>query len=382
MTRPDYLEHARSRSRGVTLIEVMIGIVIGMIGILVIFQTMTVWEARTRVSTSSGDAQIAGSLAMYNLEREIRLAGMGFGTASTAELGCVVNAYDNAAPGGGSNFTLRPVNIVDGDPTGVPDTVEVFYGDSPFFAQSEEFTNATTSSLSATLKYGFKRGDVAVMTDKSNTCRLLQITDDSTPDEHVLSFGTGTFLSFPANVATPVRWNSASASMPSISAGNLYNLGPSPHDDLWSVNATSATLGFVNSMSSTNSTGFFGVSEGVVDMKAQYGYDADGNKQITDAEWTKTPPADWTKVRAIRVALLVRGRDFAAPTTASSGASSPSETPVFTATAPTYFGLPFNMKNLDGTPDSNVTGSANNWRYYRYRVYEKVIPLRNMIWGQ
>jgi len=23
----------------------------------------------------------------------------------------------------------------------------------------------------------------------------------------------------------------------------------------------------------------------------------------------------------------------------------------------------------------------NNWRYYRYRVYERVIPLRNMIWG-
>jgi type IV pilus assembly protein PilW len=24
---------------------------------------------------------------------------------------------------------------------------------------------------------------------------------------------------------------------------------------------------------------------------------------------------------------------------------------------------------------------ANNWRHYRYRVYETVIPLRNMLWG-
>jgi len=24
---------------------------------------------------------------------------------------------------------------------------------------------------------------------------------------------------------------------------------------------------------------------------------------------------------------------------------------------------------------------ANNWRNYRYRVYENVIPLRNMLWG-
>src|SRR5664280_263637 len=123
-------------SRGVTLIEILVGIAIGLIGMLVMFQTITVWDARTRVSTSSGDAQIAGSLAMFNLERDLRLSGMGFGTAGSAELGCVVNAHDNAASAGGSNFVLRPVNIVPGgDATAVPDTIEVLYGDSPFFAK-------------------------------------------------------------------------------------------------------------------------------------------------------------------------------------------------------------------------------------------------------
>ena len=45
--------------------------------------------------------------------------------------------------------------------------------------------------------------------------------------------------------------------------------------------------------------------------------------------------------------------------------------------------------SLDQMP---ATGSANhlkearekiaaNWKRYRYRVYEKVIPLRNMVWG-
>ena len=47
------------RSRGVTLIEVLVGIVIGLVAILVIFQTISVWDARTRASTSGGDAQIA-----------------------------------------------------------------------------------------------------------------------------------------------------------------------------------------------------------------------------------------------------------------------------------------------------------------------------------
>ena len=367
-------------SRGVTLIEILVGIAIGLIGMLVIFQTITVWDARTRVSTSSGDAQIAGSLAMFNLERDLRLAGMGFGTAGAAELGCVVNAYDNSASAGGGNFNMRPVNIVDGDPAGVPDTIEVFYGNSPFYAAAEEFTNATASTLAATVKYGFKRGDVAIMTDKASNCRLLQITDDATADAHMLTFGTGTYSNFYDNNAVEaVRWNSAAASMPAISAGNLYNLGPSPRDNLWSVNTTSATLGYASNMSSVNPGQFLGVAEGVVDMKAQYGYDANSDKQITDAEWTKTPPADWTKVRAIRVALLVRGRDFEHPPTSASDVTTVTYR---LAAPPTWFGQNFVMKNLDGTPDSDVPASPNNWRYYRYRVYEKVIPLRNMIWGQ
>jgi type IV pilus assembly protein PilW len=289
-----------------------------------------------------------------------------------------VNAYDNSASGGGSNFTLRPVFITDGDGAGVPDTVEVFYGDSPYFAQAEEFTNATAAVLAATLKYGFKRGDVAVMTDKANTCRLLQITDDAVADDHTLSFATGNYTDFYTGAVTPVRWNSAAASMPAISAGYLYNMGPSPHDDVWTVNTATTTLGYTNNMGAGNAAQFFGVAEGVIDMKAQYGIDADGDKRISDAEWTKNPPADWTRVRAIRIALLVRGRDYGAPARASDV-----ESPTFVSAQPTYFGgTPFAMKNVDGTPDTDVRPSPNNWRYYRYRVYEKVIPLRNMIWGQ
>jgi type IV pilus assembly protein PilW len=44
------------------------------------------------------------------------------------------------------------------------------------------------------------------------------------------------------------------------------------------------------------------------------------------------------------------------------------------------------MLNLDNTADSGASGvdgdtAANNWRNYRYRVYDTVVPLRNMIWG-
>jgi len=43
------------------------------------------------------------------------------------------------------------------------------------------------------------------------------------------------------------------------------------------------------------------------------------------------------------------------------------------------------MTNVDGAADSNpgdaVKGEPNNWRNYRYRVYETLVPLRNLVWG-
>jgi type IV pilus assembly protein PilW len=367
----------RPAEQGVTLIEILVGIAIGLIGMLVMFQIVTVWDARTRVSNASGDAQIAGTLAMFNLERDIKHGGMGFGLAGTAEAGCTVNAFDNTASGT-ANFSLRPVSITDGDLAGQPDSIQVLYGSSPFFAEKQEFTNATATTIATSLKYGFKPGDLAVMTDRASTCRLIQITDDSSPDPYILAFNPGSYTSFYTASSAPARWNSATASMPSITSGSLYSLGPSPRLNDWSIDAASTTLGYINRLSVVDVNQFFGVAEGVINMKAQYGYDADLDNRISDAEWTKVMPADWSRVRAVRIALLLRSRDFAKPRAASD-----SQTPSYKlVNAPTWSGGAFLMKNVDGTPDSDVIGSPNNWRYYRYRVYEKVIPLRNMIWGQ
>ena len=43
-----------------------------------------------------------------------------------------------------------------------------------------------------------------------------------------------------------------------------------------------------------------------------------------------------------------------------------------TPAAPAWTGGAFTMTNpADGT----------DWRFYRYRVYETIVPLRNMIWS-
>src|SRR5690349_12940603 len=122
--RPDFA--ARRLQRGISMVEILVGIAIGMIGVLIMFQVVSVWDARSRSSTSSGDAQVAGTLAMFALERDIRGSGLGFGTAPPADMGCNVQATD-AGTGRAFSFPLQPVEIIDNDGTGEPDEIRVLY---------------------------------------------------------------------------------------------------------------------------------------------------------------------------------------------------------------------------------------------------------------
>jgi len=363
-----------------TLIEVLVGLAIGMIGVLIMFQTVSVWDARSRSSTSSSDAQVAGTLAMFALERDVRGSGQGFGTAPLIDMGCNVTATDTSTARVFA-FRLRPVEIVDGDGTGDPDEIHTLYGDSAFFVSTQIFTSATATTKQAVRRGGFKRGDVVVVAGNdtgvagSATCQLVQVTDDTNADGLTFAHTNGNYNSFYTGTARPSQFNPVGGDGGIFSSGNLFNLGPRPRFMVWTVDRAAGTLSYADFIQNDPNTP---VAEGVVDMKAQYGVDTDGNGLITDAapnEWTKVAPADWTNVRAIRIAVLVRSRNFERP------AASAADAAFLQASAPTWSGGAFAMHNVDGTADTNPANSPNNWRYYRYRVYEKVIPLRNMVWG-
>jgi len=368
-----------------SMIEILVGIAIGMIGVLIMFQTVSVWDARSRSSTSGSDAQVAGTLAMFALERDIRGAGLGFGTAPVIDMGCMVQGQNPAAQA--LNFPLRPVDIVDGDPTGIPDQVNTVYGNSAFFVSTQYFSaSPSPTSKQVVRRGGFRRGDVVVVAGNdtglpgSSACRVIQVTDDTNPDDKTIVHAAGIYNNFYSPAASAVsQFNPLAGDGGIFASGRLYNLGPTPHRMLWTVNPVTATLNVVDDMQGNPA---IAVAEGVINMKAQFGIDgSDGSVpdgQITDTEWTKTPPAppnDWTQVRAIKIALLVRSRNFEKP------AASAVDAAYLQASAPTWSGGTFVMTNVDGTADTNPAGSPNNWRYYRYRVYEKVIPLRNMVWG-
>src|SRR5471032_700320 len=64
-----------SYQAGFTLVELMVGMGIGMLATVIILQVMSVFEAQRRTTTGTADAQTNGGIALYNITRELQMAG-------------------------------------------------------------------------------------------------------------------------------------------------------------------------------------------------------------------------------------------------------------------------------------------------------------------
>lgn len=372
-------------SRGVSLVELLVGVAIGLIGTVAIFQAVGAWTKHTQTAGAGGDAQMAGTLALFNLERDIKEAGHGFGMALAPVMGCNVQANDSTRGAPAFNFPLNPVNIVVGA-GGAPDVINVLYGNSSFFVQAGTFDLSTPATKRLARRGGFRPGDLAIVADSggalpgSANCQLIEVTGDANPDGLTIDHAVGGYNNFYTGaVGQPSRYNVAAG--PVFATGTIYDLGPNPILNSWQITNNGHVLSRTEQIA--NSATQLPVSDGVINVKAQYGVDINNDGQIATAEWTNVAPANFRTVLAVRVSVLVRSRQFE-----RNGDTDATVTKAITPTArnPTYFGLPANtflMTNVDGTPDAFDDNAAvpNNWRYYRYHVYERVIPLRNMLWG-
>ena len=56
-----------SRAAGFSLIELMVGMVVGLLGVLVIQQAFQLNESYKRSTSGAGEAQSNGAIALYNL---------------------------------------------------------------------------------------------------------------------------------------------------------------------------------------------------------------------------------------------------------------------------------------------------------------------------
>jgi type IV pilus assembly protein PilW len=362
-----YRGQAAAGQRGVTLIELLVGMVMSLVAIVAIYQIITVWDGRRRTLTAGSNAQISGNIGGLEIERDLQLAGMGFGNVLKETIGCTVQARNSDFATPDYTFRLLPIEIVNNAANG-PDTIRVLYGNSAYANSVQKLKSSTANSKTLQNRAGYNAGDLVVVAGNSpRDCILLEVTGRSATADTVDHVSTN-YVSYYTGTTTVPKINPSPGSA-SFSEGEAYNLGPGAQRTVWSVNTATTVLSRANSL---RESAAFEVTEGIVNLQAQYGVDgSDGSAPdglISAAEWTATTPAaaDWYKVLAVRVALLSRSNQY----------EKDSEV---TPTAPTWFGNSFTMLNLDGT--TATTTGVNDWRRYRYRVYESVIPLRNMLWG-
>ena len=330
----------RNKEAGFSLVEIMVGIVIGMFAIIVMLQTFSLFEERKRTTTGGSDAMSEGVMALYALQRDIRQAG--YGVSALDILNCPVTLS-------GVSIPLAPVTI--NPPTAIvprtgidanTDTLLVIYGNSE--GQPQGRSDLTALPLPAAANYHVQLG---------SPCTLLS----------------------PPNTAPPLP-----------TSGTLYDLGPSPRVLAYAVRSGNLTRCDYLAQDCRDVANYAPVANNIVSLRAQYGHDyttpnplpagstpgvADpvtGNfpayrvdsydqTQAQDLPAGATAACKWARTGAIRLALVARSALF--------------EKETVTTVAPVWDGS-------DGAPiDLSAT---DGWGNYRYKVFQAVVPLRNVTW--
>jgi len=373
---------SRRSMLGMSLVEILAAMLVGLIGMTVIMQVFSVSESRKRTTTGTSDAQITGNIAMFTLEHALRNAGYGMISANNNMLGCTTVGYDNTRNTPDFNFTMAPVVILDGA-GGAPDDITLMFGNAPQMVDGTVFAAGAASDADYPLTNaaGIRVGALAVASDPvaGLNCAMVEVTGFAAGAVNNVQHVNGATYTYTNNYGFPVT-EVATRNKPGgvVVGGNyttdavLFSLGRSPTVTTYLIEddklQTKTLLPYDAAQDPDNDDlSDAEVADGIVQLQGQYGKDTNAD-QLVDT-WDNVTPvttAGWLQVRATRFAVLVRSQQF--------------ERTAVTTVAPTWYGGAFTLTNLDGTPDTNP-GGANDWRNYRYRTYQTVVPLRNMIWS-
>ncbi|HYL19462.1 MAG TPA: PilW family protein [Burkholderiales bacterium] len=357
-------------ARGFGLVEIMVAMVIAMVGMIVIFQVFALSESYNRTAISGSDAQENGAYSLYVLEQEMRAAGWGFNNSRA--LGCNVLAYNSSL--GALNYTLAPV-VINAGPGNGSDSLEVNSGNqnllvAPVAIYQDQVS--TTDPFVVANRYGFNVGDLILASEPGKSCTLAQVSQLPTGAQSTTIMRTG--AGYPYN-------NPSGSGVMYTAAGFVFNLGSAPTRDVFSV--VNNQLVVLPQLSSTTQQV---VADGVVQIKAQYGKDNGvnngtvpvgpytANDGVVDSYDNVTPnsAAAWGQVLTVRIGVVTRSAQPEKP----SGGGTACNT---TTTAPTWSG----STTLSGASLDPFDLTANaNWMCYRYKVFETVIPVKNILWTQ
>ncbi|MEO8022837.1 PilW family protein [Polaromonas sp.] len=354
---------------GFTLIELMISLALGLLTVLVITNVMIMSEGQRRSATSGSDAQVNGALSLYMIQRDVQMAGYGL-ASNPAALGCGINASYGGTALTGFPLVVAPVVIEDNGNAG--SKVSVLISRKSSFSVPMPVTEdhpVGSGYFVVRSAFGTTAGDMFVAVPSvvggGFACALLQATNSGGALPTTLST-----VVIPHE--TTSQWNPANLANTFPAGSYLINLGPMAYRS-YAVSA-GLSLQTTNLISATGTAATEDLYPEIVKFQAMYGKDtnADGVVDTYDTT-TPTTAAGWQQVLAVRVAVVARSGQY--------------EREVVTSAAPLWnLGTGYTVAGTSAC----FTGSQclslglshiTDWDHYRYKVYDTVIPLRNVLWN-
>jgi type IV pilus assembly protein PilW len=365
----------RAAQRGMSLIELLVAMAIGLVMSLAIFGVLAVSEGLKRTTTSVNDIDQAGNYAMYTIDKWVRSAGSGFAQGAAYAFGCTVHASKSttqilpatSAPPApfaavNTNFRLAPILIA---PGAASDVLIVMAGSAGFGETPVDFSeDSAASALTLTNTVSFKANDVVLVADMQGTstmtpCMVQQVTAVA-----------GKTLNLGGAYASATIGSQSLTAMPrestTINLGNIVGNNP-PSFLMIGVGADNTLFSY--DLLQTTATPLLPIATSVVEMHALYGVDNDDNGTIdawvdpsSSATYAVTAlmAGDATangllqSIKAVRVGLITR-------------TSLPEKDTVAPATLTLF-------SDLGATYTRTLTSDE---RLFRHRTIESTIPIRN-----
>ena len=362
MRHPHASMHSSETQSGFSLIEILVGLVISLLVTLVIMQVFSVFEGQKRSTTGTADAQTNGNIGLYNVQRDVQLAGYGlpvFAKTDSPLLCTTPSATANS---------LSPIIILDGGTAS--DSVSVRYGSTPLGGVPVVIASAptpTSAPMAVTVQnnMGCAAGDTALIT--SGTSCVLVEGAAGVGGVRSITGTTNITLRDGAGVAT-------GASIACLGSWRTYT---------YAVNSLKQLTRSVTENGTTSTLP--NVAE-IVNLQAQYGVSATAtNNQVVQwvdaagATWGPTiTPANRNRIKAVRIAIVARNglleKEDVTTACSSTTTANPTGLCAWDATSA-------NPTIASPAPTIDLS-SITDWQKYRYRVFETIIPIRSMIWSK
>jgi len=358
----------RRGQAGFTFVELMVGLTIGLFLVLIITQVMGTFESRGRATIGNADAQTNGGIALYTIGSDMQMAGHSLFSGSNAPLQCATTESTIT----GINGDLTPVAITDGA-GGASDTITIRYGNS---SRGGVFTRIAVAPVGPEDAVSVANNMVCdsvnqvALIVKGSACALARVTGPDTLGQPDDASGT------PRDTTTLQLADNAHA----VEGADITCLG-AWHEITYSVsNDQLVRQDTWLTPGGDVQTSAVPILSGIVSLQAQYGIAATANSnQITqwvNASGTWATPemtvADRNRIKAVRLAVIARN---AKPDPAQVTAACSSTT----AAAPTGLCA---WAGTTASPAPAIAFTDANWQQYRYRSFETILPLRNVIWAR